>query len=111
MYRNKKGGMMIGNTNLIFNFSEKALNWVKKEGNVLTVDLFESATKCCVGSVQELQVRLKEPSNPARYSFYQYDGIHIFVEKSLVFKNNQLDFQLSKIPFFKGITVSGLKRF
>ncbi len=102
---------MIGNTNLTFHFSEKALDWVKREGKVVTVGLFESATKCCVGSVQELQVHLKKPSNSGRFSMYQYDEIVIFVEKSLTFKNNEVQFQLSKIPFFKGITATGLKRF
>ncbi len=84
---------------------------MRRKGNVLTVWLFESAISCCVGNTQELQVYLKEPSNQARYVKHDYEGIKVFVEKGLTLKNNQIDFRFSNIPFLKGITATGLRRF
>lgn len=87
-----------------------AREWIVKKGAVLTIERLK-AGRCWVGQPLELITRFGEPKEKERFVYEHKDGIAIFIEKGIDFKDNHLSITLSGFSIFKGIYVHGLKRF
>lgn len=91
------------------NIEQDAKQWLEKKGkNVLTISRMD-ITGCCVAH-EDIDVNYRAPKS-GNYEKIDYDGLEIYVEKNLKFKDDLVDISLTGFGPFKHIFVDGLRRF
>ncbi len=88
---------------------DKAREWLKRKGGVLTISKFQAAHCCVPGS--ELWIEFRKPENESLYEKIVQEGITCFIEKGLECKQNHLQIKMDLSPFFNTIRVEGFKYF
>ncbi|WP_096201077.1 CC/Se motif family (seleno)protein [Bacillus sp. FJAT-45350] len=97
--------------NVEVTIDSKAKKYIKDRGGVAQLSLYETINKCCIGGAAEVEVTLNRPSEEKRFHKHHEDGIDIYIEKSLNFKNGKIIIALSGFGLLKGLKATGLKRF
>jgi hypothetical protein len=83
--------------------------WVAEKGNTITISHYDTLS-CCMG-YEDVEVTSNTPELKGNYHLLQKDGIKVYVEKTLSFKNNHLQVSFMGFRPFKQLVVEGLKRF
>ncbi|TRM11654.1 hypothetical protein FH966_08140 [Lentibacillus cibarius] len=87
---------------------EDAKKFIEKKGNILTI--FRSDVRSCCFVYEDVGVKYNSPKN-VNYQYIEQEGLSIYVQNNLYFKNNHLNVGLSGIGPFKNIYIEGLDRF
>ncbi|MDQ0215459.1 hypothetical protein J2S13_001876 [Oikeobacillus pervagus] len=92
-------------------FDEKATQWLfsKTAEPVIVVKPFQPGN-CCVGGM-EAEVTFVKPDFENLFHHQKVEGISIFIDQVLEFKDRHIHFYLTGFSVFKTLQVKGLKRF
>lgn len=93
---------------LTIEMDEKTRNWIHEKGDVVTVSRFD-VRGCCV-SMEDVEVKAKMPKKENLYLSYKQDGITIYVQKGMQFKNDKLEIAMNGMGVFRYLIADGLKR-
>ncbi|WP_203249293.1 CC/Se motif family (seleno)protein [Sporosarcina beigongshangi] len=80
---------------------------MKKKGHTITLASF-ILRGCAV--LEEIEVTYKEPKDKTQYQLVEQDGLFIYVQKTLRFKNDQVSIVVAGIGPFKTMVAGDLKR-
>ena len=80
---------------------------MKKKGHTITLTNF-ILRGCAV--LEEIEVTYKEPKDKTQYHLVEQDGLFIYVQKILQFKNDHVSLAIAGIGPFKTLIAEGLKR-
>ncbi|WP_249870712.1 CC/Se motif family (seleno)protein [Oceanobacillus saliphilus] len=82
--------------------------FMEKKGNTLTIS--RADVKSCCFVYEDTEINYKPPKG-SNYDFIEQNGLSIYVEKGMYFKDNHLTIGLSGMGPFKTVYVEGLDRF
>lgn len=84
---------------------EKAIKHIKKEHGSFLIRSRSNSVTCWTGTtttVEGLRIEIvKDFIKDDNYNEYEYDGVKVYVVKSLVVKDDAYIFMLPKIPLMK----------
>lgn len=86
---------------------ENVKDFMKKKGNILTISRADIRSCCFV--YEDVEVNYKTPKSE-NYDFIEQEGLLIYVQKGLYFKDDHLSLGVSGMGPFKEIYVEGLDR-
>lgn len=92
---------------LAVDIEKGVISWMEKKGNILTISRMDIKTGCM--GYEDVEVSYKEPTTN-NYDYINQDGLSIYIQQGLNFKNNTVAIGLSGIGRFKQIYVDGLDR-
>ena len=82
-------------------------SWIKNKGSILTISRMDIKAGCI--GYEDVDVTYKAPATN-NYHYIEQDGLSVYIQKGLSFKNNVASIGLSGIGRFKNIYVGGLDR-
>ena len=82
-------------------------SWIKNKGSILTISRMDIKAGCI--GYEDVDVSYKTPATNNHHHIEQ-DGLSVYIQKGLRFKNNIATIGLSGIGRFKNIYVGGLDR-
>ena len=87
---------------------ENVKMFMENKGNIITISSF-ILQGCCVVA-EETEVSYKVPKDKTKYELVEQDGLTIYIEKILRFKDDRVILSISGFGPFKYIYVGELKR-
>lgn len=94
---------------MILKMDEKAYEYLYSKNKSITIDLLVPAG-CCGGTMVP-NVIFNKPKNPERYILLIHKDLHLFVSKSMEFRDNVVEIVLKKKLFLKDLEFPTLKMF